>query len=204
MKNPDKIFFGLLLGGAFPFLFSLISIAIWFFVSKNETYAPYCLVAGLSAGIVIDLFFLKRWIRQRYELSCWFSIFLFFLYNIGIYGMFMGFPVFNLLMAIVAGYYIGKRMKSHNLPLERQTEIIKKVTLFTIVVMTLICISTAIIALTDKTLALSLKGMLGLHFEVTKMMIIGLILSGGIFLITLQFFITKITIIKTLKTNIQL
>jgi hypothetical protein len=201
MKNFERLSIGLIIGGAFPFLSSLVAMVIWFYVSRNEAYAPYSLLAGFSLGILIDLFFLKRWIIRRYELSTGFLISLYLLYNIGIYGMFMGFPVINLLMGIVAGYYFGKRVKSKNIATEKWSGITKDVSLFTALVMTIICISTAFLSLREKSIGITLQSMLGLNFEVTKGMIIGTILLGGFLLIAIEYIITWQTMKQTLKAD---
>jgi len=199
MKNFEQLIIGLVFGFAFPLLISLLAMLIWFYFSGNESYAPYTLIAGFSLGIIIDLFFLKRWIIRRYDLSLAFIIGLYLLYNIGIYGMFMGFPVINLLMGFVAGYYFGKRVKSKNITIEKQPGIIKRVSQFTALVMTLICVSSAFLALREKSIGITLQSMLGLNFEVTKVMIIGIILIGGISLITLEYIITW----QTMKLSIK-
>jgi hypothetical protein len=50
---------------------------------------------------------------------------------------------------------------------------------FTTGVLVLVCIASAFIALASPSTAADLRGMLGLGFEVTQGMIIGLILIGG-------------------------
>ncbi len=67
--------------------------------------------------------------------------------------------------------------------------------------MTLICVSSAVIGLTDKTIGDNIQGMLGLDFEITKAMILALIFVGGFSLIIFQYFVTRLTIIKTIRLN---
>jgi hypothetical protein len=65
------------------------------------------------------------------------------------------------------------------------------------------CVSTGLIALFEKTLGLELQKMFGLGFEVTRDMIIAIILIGGVTLIVNQYFLTKIIMTKTIKKNNQ-
>jgi len=65
--------------------------------------------------------------------------------------------------------------------------------------MTLICVSSGIIGLTDKTIGENIRGMLGLDFEITKTMILTIIFVGGFGLIIFQYFITRLTMIKTIR-----
>lgn len=67
--------------------------------------------------------------------------------------------------------------------------------------MSLICISTSLLALFEKTIGEELQKMFDLNFEVTKGMIIAIIVFGGLSLITIQYYLTKRVIIMTIKMN---
>ena len=204
MKSFDKIFFGFILGFTFPFLLCLLSMIIWFYFDKSESRVFIYLGTGLLIGLIIDLKFLKSWINKRYELAIWFIIFIYLIYNIGIYGFFMGFPVFNVLLGLVAGYYFGKRICFGNIESEKHSKFINQVSLFTGLIMTLICISSGFLALAGAGAGGDIKGMLGLSFEVTKSMVFGITLIGGLSLILTQIILTRITMIKTIKINTRL
>ena len=201
MKRFDKILFGFLIGFIFPVITGLISVFIWFYSDKQETHAPIYVLIGLSSGLLIDLMFLKRWINKRYTLPIWFVAGIYILYNICVYGFFMGFPVFNVLLGFLAGYYYGKRICSNTIQPEIQTKLINQVSLFTGLIMTLICVSSGIIGLTDNTIGENIQGMLGVDFEITRSMILTIIFAGGFALIVSQYFITRLTMIKTIKLN---
>jgi hypothetical protein len=190
MKKFDKFLLGLLLGSASPLLLIMVCFIFWFFFFQSWNVFIFILT-GLVAGIFIDLLFFNRTMAKILELPVWILIGLYLFYNIGLYGMFMGFPVFNLSMGIIAGYYYGLKIKYLNLPSDQSKQLTKKVSLFTTIVMLLICISTAVLALREKTIGLEVQGMLNLNFEVTKGMIILIILLGGLSLISLQYFVTK-------------
>ena len=82
-----------------------------------------------------------------------------------------------------------------------QSKQINQVSLFTGLIMTLICISSGIIGLTDKTTGENIQEMFGLDFEITKTMILTIIFVGGFGLIISQYLITRLTMIKTIKIN---
>lgn len=202
MPRFDKILFGVLLGCAFPVFFGLIAVTAWFYLDKNENYAPAYLAVGLMTGFIIDAIFLKGWINHRYELPIWLIIGMYLLYNIGMYGMFMGFPVFNLFWGLVAGYYFGRRIHYLKIPWTEHPGIINWVSIFSTFIMTLICISSGWIAMAGDGVGKDLQGMFGLHFEVTKPMVLAVVLIGGIFLIVSQYFLTKMTLKETvIATN---
>jgi hypothetical protein len=199
MKKADKVFFGLLFGGIPLLLFFLISLTIWFYFDRNETRIPFYVVAGLLMAIIIDLLFLRGWLNRRYDLSIWFVTGMYIFLNVGIFGFFMGVPVINVLMGFIAGYYFGNRILYQGIPQEDRAGVIHRVSLATGFVMTIICISSAWIALSDETTGENLRMMAGLDFEITKSMIWAIIIIGGAGLIVAQYFITKISMKLTLK-----
>jgi len=197
----DKIVIDLLLGAAFPVFCFLAAGTIWFYIDRNESVVLYYVVTGLIVGLLIDLRFLKGWIIRRFELPIWFMVGLYLFYNIGMYGMFMGFPVFNLFWGVIAGYYFGLRINRLNLSQTQRRIITNRVAIFTAFVMTMICISSACIALAGNGVGQDLQMMFRLNFEVTKHMIIAISLIGGILLISLQYFITKIMMQQIIKSG---
>jgi hypothetical protein len=193
-KNIEKLFIGLIIGITFPAIFSLLALTIWFYVDKSENRAPIFLFVGFIIGCLIDLIYLKGWIKRRYELPVWFTGGIYVIYNILVYGMFMGFPVFNALLGILAGYYYGKKISKNNIPVEMQSKIIKQVLLITGLIMVIICISSALIALAGEGVGKDLQSMFGLGFEVTRQMILGIAIAGGSLLILTQIALTRITL----------
>lgn len=203
MKKFDKIFFGLIIGCAFPLFLCLVSMIIWFYLDKSESRALFYLAAGILVGLIIDIKFLYRWIDKRFELPVWFILGIYLLYNICGYGMFMGFPVFNAFSGLIAGYYYSRRILFRKIPSERYYKLINQVSLTTGLIMLFFCISSGFIALAGEGVGYDIQGMLGLKFMITKSMILGIALIGGISLIILTFALTKITMINILKTKTQ-
>jgi len=198
MPRFDKILIGLLLGFAPPIFFFLVALIIWFYFDRNENYVLYYTFSGLLLGLIINLRYFKGWIIHHFKLPIWMIVGLYLFYNIVMYGMFMGFPVFNLLWGVIAGYYYGLRIHYLNLPSTQYPRIINQVSIFTALTMTLICISSALIALAGNGVGKDLQMMFGLNFEVTKPMITVIALIGGVMLIGLQYYITNITMRKTI------
>jgi hypothetical protein len=200
MKKSDKIIFGLIMGFVFPVLFALVAFIVGFNFFREESL-PYFFAAGLLSGVIADILFLKRLIPILFDLPVWLCVGFYITGNIIIYGMFMGFPVFNLLPGTAAGYYTGRRILINNNSSHQREAIVKNVPLFTALIMFLICISSAYLALNEKTIGEELQGMLGLSFVPSLNLIITGIIAGGIALILLQYFITRIVLIITLKSK---
>jgi len=146
MKRFDKYFFGTIFGLAFPFILSLIFVVVWFYLDKSEYHFGYYFAAGLLIGIIIGSFFLKGWIKNLYILPSSLILIIYILYNIGVYGFFMGFPVFNSLLGLIAGYYYGKRICYNNIVGPGLFKLKSEVLMISGLIMALICVPTALLA----------------------------------------------------------
>jgi hypothetical protein len=201
MRKSDKIIFGSALGLFFPFLLSLIAIAIGFYFF-NERSMPYFFIAGLTAGIIIDIIFIKRMLPVLFGIPFWIFAVFYILCSIFIYGIFMGLPVPQLVMGLAGGYYWGRRIESTGADSPVKENLIRKVPLFASLIMVLICISSAFLALNEKTIGEELQNMLRLNFVPRKGLIITGIIIGGSALIIIQYFIIRIVIVQTAKTRV--
>jgi hypothetical protein len=177
-----------------------VTLWFWFFTSANVICF---LIAGLLTGLLIDVFYLIRLMKNLFYLPGWVLVGFYLFYNVTIYGFFMGFPVFNLVMGAVAGYYFGRRINYKNITSPQRETINRKVSLFTAMVMLLICISTGLMAISEKTMGVELQNMFRIKFEITKSMIIGIILIGGFALIIGQYYVTKLVMRKTIFIEIK-
>jgi hypothetical protein len=195
---PSMVIFGAL----FPLLIALIAVIIWHYFDRSEDKVGiYLDLGGLLIGLLIDIRYLKKWVTNRYRLSLTFVGFVFVFYNVMVYGFFMGFPVFNVFLSIMAGWYMGNRLSANSSDWKDQKRIINQATIFVGLVMVVICASSAYLALREENIGLQIKGMLGLHFEVTRPMVIGIIVVGGLALITAQICFIRFTIHQRLKIN---
>lgn len=143
----------------------------------SERWIPFAMISGLLAGILGDVLLLKKVVERRPSFTLWMTVYLF--YSVCIFGFFMGVPVFNAALAVPAGIVIGIRLSVDNAGPQQVRKSARRTAGFTTGVLALICAASALIAITDPYTAGSLRGMLGLGFEVTQGMIIGLILIGG-------------------------
>ena len=199
MKRFEKIISGLIIGSTFPLLLGLLSVIIWFSLDKSEDRPVIYLIIGIFLGLIIDYKFLKGWISRRFDLSIWFMAAIYVIYNIFVFGFFMGLPVFNVFLGFFAGYYFGNRICFKNVESKKHSKIINQVSLFTGLIMTLICFSSGFLALVDNEAAGMIKEVLGLGFEVTKSMVWGIVLIGGLTLILANILLTRITMTNTIK-----
>jgi hypothetical protein len=73
------------------------------------------------------------------------------------------------------------------------------VSIFAGLIMTFVCISSGFLAIYDNGASGMIQNVLGLSFEVTRSMLWGIVLIGGLTLILANILLTRITMIKTIK-----
>ncbi|MFH0761092.1 MAG: hypothetical protein V2A67_06280 [Bacteroidota bacterium] len=201
MKNLEKKIDGLIIGSLFPLSLGLIAVTLWFLLDKSESRPIIYVAIGLALGVLIDLKFLKGWINRRYTLPLWTVAAIYIVYNMLVYGFFMGLPVFNVFLGLLAGYYFGHRICFNQVAPEKHSKLVNQVSLFTGLIMTLVCISSGFLALMDNQAAGMIKEVLGLDFEVTHAMMWGIVLIGGCILILTTILLTRITMNKIIKNH---
>lgn len=148
---------------------------------------------GIVLGVIFDIFFIRKLLTRFYSFSNYALIALYIAYSIGIFGFFMGVPVFNVVLGIAAGLYVGRKMRIKNQTMDVYNKEIKKAGRFSSAVLLFICFCSAYIAISDPYTGANLKGMLNLSFEVTPPIIWLIIVIGGISLLLLQHFLLLIS-----------
>ncbi len=186
----ETILLGAIFGGVFPILCFLTG---WWgsipFVSENTI--KYYALGGLLVGIVIDVLFLGRWLVNAYRLNLVWMAVIYLFYSVGLYGFFMGVPVFNFLMGLFAGYYMGLRTQEEQRTPAEAEQIFKRTGFFTSFIMAIVCCASIWLAATDATTVANINGMFALQQPLSQSNVILLSSIGGTALVVLEFFITR-------------
>jgi hypothetical protein len=188
VERLERFLIGTVVGLAPPVLALLAGW--WAALPLPESLVPLAALAGLPVGIALDIAFLRRWVTSAYtaHLAIWVGLYLF--YAVGVFGLFMGVPVFNVLPGIPAGLLLGARLANRRASRAEVQALSRRASGFTTGVLAIACLASAALALFDPYTAANLAGMLGLAFEVTRGMVVGLILVGGSGLLALQWWLT--------------
>ena len=159
-----------------------------------ESRIPLCALAGLLLGILVDVIFLGSWIRHAYSMKVWVWMAIYGFYSIGMFGFFMGVPIFNVLLALPAGVFVGRwlALGGQDSALMRKTA--QRVAVFTTSILGLVCIASAAFALASPSTGSDLQGMFGLPFPVTPIMIIGIIFGGGATILALEWWLSVMAV----------
>lgn len=159
-----------------------------------EKWIPIFTISGFILGLMADVFLLKLLLPRAHKLSPGFWMVVFVFYTAGMFGFFMGVPVFNALLAVPAGFVVGARLVSENADRTRVDKMTRNVIWFTTGMLLLVCMASAFFALTSSSTSRDLQGMLGLGFEVTQTMIVGLIVIGGVLLLAFNAALTSASV----------
>jgi hypothetical protein len=200
MSKTDRIFFNFLFGLVLPLFGFEVAVWIAFVSSSPEKTIFTAALLGFSVGLTVSL--LVRFILKPdvYKLPIPVLILIYLFYNICILGFFMGVPVFNLAAGALAGYYWVKRISNRN-ELNNNRRDVHRISIFTSSVTALVCISSALIALLSKSTPEDLRGMFHINSEITRPLLVSLIIIGGIMLVALQYYLTRFIMVKTLKVT---
>lgn len=118
MSKLENTIVGILLGGACVWL---SFVACWWTAAMIHMYEGVISVnivilaalTGLLIGIVLDVLFLKRWIRGFYAASLWLLAAVYVALCVLAVASFMGLPVGTFALGLMAGAYAGRR-QLHN------------------------------------------------------------------------------------------
>jgi hypothetical protein len=199
LRSFEKILFGLVLG-AVPVIFCFL-LGWWGSIPfVPEEQISLWAFAGLALGLLVDLLLLRRWLVKAYTLPAlaWIGLYLF--YSVGLFGFFMGVPVFNLLLAVPAGFFAGAKLAHDRLAETEVRKVVDRTGGFTTAVLALVCLTSAALALADPHTPANLEGLLGLGFAVTLPMLLGVILVGGAGLLAANWWLVKRVTMQVYKS----
>ncbi len=200
MSKIDAFILGILFG-AIPILLCLF-LALIIALSADWTgdeFGPYAL-AALGAGLVIDIIFLKAWVAGAYKMSKKQLGVIYVFYSIGALACGMGVPIFNFAVGITAGAYTARKMHYIQADQDERRRNIKKTALFTAVVLMAMCCLTGFWAIAGGLVGATFETPV-LSFTFTVPTIIGCVISGGLILCVLQYWLTTVAAKITLRLS---
>lgn len=185
----------LLLWSAFGALPPLLGfLAGWWgsvFHVAEENVIWYAL-GGLALGVTADVLFLRGIVRAAYRLPWCVPMFVYLFYAVGMFGLFMGVPVFNVLLGALAGFYSGRRAHHSGLAAPQAERLSRLTALFAAGVLALACTAALVLAACSSSTPADIAGLLGLGFTPTMGAILGVSAVLGILLVAFEYIIATI------------
>lgn len=190
LNGVEKLFLQVIIGLPAPILGLLAGW--WGSISfVPEEAIKYFALGGLLFGILMDVLFLRRWVHKAYELPKTGFVLLYLFYTVGIFGFFMGVPVFNLIVGIVAGYYVGICLRHKNAEASTTEDYAHKTALFSAVVLIVVCALSLCMAFLDASLSANIQGLFSMEKSISKTTILALSGLGGILMVLLEYILTR-------------
>lgn len=190
LAGTERLFL-LLLIGLVPVIFFFLlgwwgSLAI-----TTEENVKFFAMGGLMVGALVDILFLRRWVRKAYSLPLVPFVLVYLFYNVCLLGFFMGVPVVNLLMGLIGGYYVGLCLRYAKMDKAAVARSAHRTALFTAGVMALVCLASWLIASRDPSLAANIQGMFNLGPDFSRQRILAYSVAGGLGLVALEYVMTR-------------
>ncbi|HNX92042.1 MAG TPA: hypothetical protein PKI17_00850 [Syntrophomonas sp.] len=110
-------------------------------------------------------------------------------YATGLFGFFMGFPVFHTFLSIPAGLFAGRWLRHNGADANRMHKAAKQSALCTTSVLAAVCFVSGLLALSEPSTTSGIQHMLGLPFKITPGMLL-IILDGGALMLALGWGLT--------------
>lgn len=187
MRGSDRIVSWVILGPIAPI--ALLLVGWWGSLSALHDSPAVGVIAlcGFVVGIALDGTALRRRMETLFSMGDRPLLLVALFYSIGMYGFFMGFPVFNALIGAVGGFVVARRAAIMGWPCQRALRDGWRVAIAMTWVLGGLCGVTAWLALNEATMGSQLTSMFRLPFAVTRPMIYAIIIVGGVGLLALQY-----------------
>jgi hypothetical protein len=190
----ENIFLALVFGGIAP-IFCFLSGWWGAYFFAPESHIPIFMLAGLGLGIIIDLLFLGKWIKLAYRIHPLILIAIYLFYSVGIFGFFMGVPVFNMVMGPLAGFYLSRRLGQEKVNPEKIEGIIHWTGLFASFILAVACLAALVLAASESTLAANINSMLhdmiGLKTTFANQSLLILTALAGVGIVVSEYYLTQ-------------
>jgi hypothetical protein len=177
----------------FCFLATMIITAIFW---GKESFGPWALWS-LVPGVIIDILFLKKWVRNAYHTNNKILAGIYLFYSVVALGMGMGLPILNFVLGIMAGVYAARRTHFAEADEQSRNQTVRKTARFCAIVMVFMCCLITLLAIAGKMIGYRFETPY-LSFTFTVPVFTAVVLTGGAVLVLLQYWLTltaaKITI----------
>jgi hypothetical protein len=193
LAGIEKLFLSVMFGLVFPIL---LGLAGWW---SSISFVPeksilYFALGGFMLGVLVDMIFLRFWTRNALQIPLVWPALVYLFYSVGMFGFFMGVPVFNLIMGPVGGYFMGMRLRASNAQKNEVEQTAKRTGLFTAFVLAVACIAALTIASLSSSLEGDIRGMFALANPVSRTAILALSSIAGIGIVILEYAITRASV----------
>ena len=156
---------------------------------------------SLVPGFVIDIVFLKKWVRNAYQMNSKILAAIYIFYAVIAIVMFMGIPIFHFIMGTAAGVFAARRVRFAGSDEETRGRAFKGMARFCAGVMVLICCLITLWAILGQMIGYEFETP-WLSFTFTVPVFFGVVVAGGAALVLLQYQLTSTAAKVTFKLSL--
>ncbi len=178
--------------GFVPVLFCVAAAGFTNVVFLEEKGIAYWALGGLCVGLIIDVMFVKSWVNRAYQMNSKILAALYIFYSIGVLGFCMGIPILEFPLGMAAGAYAARKMYHTKAGPEEFERSVKKMSIFAAGVMVLICCLITLWAIAGQMIGYRVDTPL-LSFTFTVPIFFAVVFTGGLALVLLQYWLTRIS-----------
>jgi len=189
------LFFGLL-----PLVFCLLAtLVVTAILFGTEVFAPW-LLWSLVPGVIIDVIFLRKWVRRAYLINSKALAAIYLFYSVVALGMGMGVPIFNFALGIAAGIYSARKMHVIGAGEDKRNQYFRKTAMFCAAAMVMVCCLITLWAIAGQMIGYRFETPI-LSFTFTVPIFSAVVLAGGAALVLLQYWLTRLAARVTFKLH---
>ncbi len=181
-----------------PVLLCVVAAGFVNVIFLEEKGIAYWALGGLVVGLIIDVIFLKKWVRRAYQMNSKILAALYIFYSIGVLGFCMGIPILEFPLGMAAGAYAARKMYHTKAGPEEFKRNVKKVSVFAAAVMVLICCLITLWAIAGEMIGYRVETPY-VSFTFTVPIFSAVVLIGGAGLVLLQYWLTRTAAKVTFK-----
>jgi hypothetical protein len=175
--------------GFIPLIICLAATVLFVgMVFGTDVLGPWTLWS-LLPGVAVDIVFLKKWIRNAYQINSKILAAIYIFYAVIAIGMCMGMPILHFVMCVAAGIYIARKMLFTEAEEQNRKRAFKRMAGFCAAVMALICCLMMLWAILGQMIGQELETPL-LTFTFTAPIFFAVVLTGGAVLVLAQYWLT--------------
>ena len=197
MSKVESLILGMFFG-FLPVLFCVAAAGFANVVFLEEKGIGYWALGGLCVGLIIDVMFVKSWVKRAYQMNSKILAVLYIFYSIGVLGFCMGIPILEFPLGMAAGAYAARKMYHTKAGPEEFERSVKKMSIFAAAVMVLICCLITLWAIAGEMIGYRVETPY-LSFTFTVPIFSAVVLIGGAGLVLLQYWLTRTAAKVTFK-----
>jgi len=107
------------------------ALSLYHLLPISDSVIGLAALTGAVVGIVLNVFYLRRWIAKFYLAHSALTMMVYVFWSVIAVALFMGLPLGNILLGMLAGLYTGRKMRFLGAPIETLSGSARKVGLFT-------------------------------------------------------------------------